>query len=33
MKEDDVLAVIEGRPKQTAPARRETPTILKKKNK
>jgi chaperonin GroES len=33
MKQDDVLAVIEGRPKQTAPARREPPTIPKKKKK
>jgi chaperonin GroES len=33
MNEDDVLAVIEGRPKQTASAARETPTILKKKKK
>ena len=33
MKEDDVLAVIEGRPKQTASASSRTPTILKKKKK
>jgi chaperonin GroES len=31
MKEDDVLAVIDGRPKQTAAAARAIPTILKKK--
>src|SRR6266487_6257340 len=33
MKEDDVLAVIEGRPPQTASATSRTPTILKKNKK
>ena len=33
MKDDDVLAVIERRPKQTASASSRTPTILKKNKK
>jgi hypothetical protein len=32
LKEDDVLAVVEGRPKQTASVRGGTSTILKKKS-